>query len=184
MRINITSLFVDDQRQALRFYTETLGFQKKREVPAGEFLWVTLVSPEEPDGVELSLEPDNHPAVNPFRKAMVEDGIPWTSFAVTDVHAEHERLIAAGVRFLQPPVDHGPVLTAVFDDTCGNLIQIAQEKDLNHDRLDASVPFSRFLRWRSSACPPATPRRPRVKPRSASETFQESDGGSHARPLS
>jgi len=128
MRINITSVFVDDQQKALRFYTEVLGFQKKREVPVGEFAWLTVVSPEEPDGVELLLEPDNHPAVKPFRDALVEDGIPVTSFAVDDVRAEHERLSAKGVRFLQPPVDHGPVVTAVLDDTCGNLIQISEEK--------------------------------------------------------
>ncbi len=128
MRINVTSVFVDDQQKALRFYTEMLGFQKKREVPVGDFAWLTVVSPEEPNGVELLLEPDNHPAVNPFRNALVEDGIPWTSFAVADVQAEYERLATKGVRFLQPPVDHGPVVTAVLDDTCGNLIQIAQEK--------------------------------------------------------
>ncbi len=128
MRINVTSVLVDDQQKALRFYTEVLGFQKKTEVPVGDFAWLTVVSPEEPDGVELSLEPANHPAVKPFRDAMVEDGIPWTSFAVDDVRAEHERLSAKEVRFLQPPVDHGTVVTAVLDDTCGNLIQICEEK--------------------------------------------------------
>ena len=128
MRINITGMFVDDQQKALRFYTEVLGFQKKHEVPLGEFAWLTLVSPEEPSGVELSLEPTSHPAVSPFRDALMEDGIPWTSFAVDDVQAEYERLTNRGVRFLQPPVDHGPVITAVLDDTCGNLIQIAQQK--------------------------------------------------------
>ncbi len=129
MRINITGMFVDDQRKALRFYTEVLGFQKKHEVPLGEFAWLTLVSPEDPDGVELSLEPDSHPAVSPFRNALMEDGIPWTSFAVANVQTEYERLTDKGVRFLQPPVDHGPVITAVLDDTCGNLIQIAEHKD-------------------------------------------------------
>ena len=129
MRIYATSVFVDDQREALRFYTETLGFQKKQDVPLGEHAWLTVVSAEEPHGVELLLEPSCHPAVPPFRSALVEDGIPWTSFAVTDIHAEHDRLTACGVRFLQPPVDYGPVITAVFDDTCGNLIQIAQHKD-------------------------------------------------------
>lgn len=128
MRINVTSVFVDDQQRALRFYTEVLGFQKKTDVPVGEFAWLTVVSPEEPDGVELLLEPDNHPAVKPFRDALFEDGIPVTSFAVDDVRAEHERLSAKGVRFLQPPVDHGSVVTAVLDDTCGNLIQISEEK--------------------------------------------------------
>lgn len=128
MRITITSVPVDDQREALRFYTEVLGFEKKHDVPLGEHWWLTVVSPEEPDGVELLLEPAAHPAIGPFRSALVEDGIPWTGFTVTDVHAEHERLVARGVRFLQPPVDHGTVVTAVFDDTCGNLIQIMQEK--------------------------------------------------------
>jgi catechol 2,3-dioxygenase-like lactoylglutathione lyase family enzyme len=127
MRINVTSVFVDDQQKALRFYTEVLGFQKKTDVPVGEFAWLTVVSLEEPDGVELLLEPDNHPAVKPFRDALVEDGIPMTSFAVNDVRAEYERLSAKGVHFLQPPVDYGTVVTAVLDDTCGNLIQIAQE---------------------------------------------------------
>ena len=113
---------------ATRKYSVALGFQKKKDVPVGEFSWLTVVSPEEPDGVELVLEPDNHPAVKPFRNALVEDGIPWTSFAVEDVQAEYDRLTTKGVRFLQPPVDHGSVVTAVLDDTCGNLIQIAQEK--------------------------------------------------------
>jgi catechol 2,3-dioxygenase-like lactoylglutathione lyase family enzyme len=125
MRINLTSVLVDDQRKALRFYTEVLGFVKKTDVPLGEFAWLTVVSPDDPDGVELVLEPSSHPAVPPFKQALVEDGIPFTSFAVEDVHAEHERLTAAGVRFTQPPTEMGPVTTAVFDDTCGNLIQIA-----------------------------------------------------------
>lgn len=128
MRINITSVCVDDQQKALRFYTEVLGFQKKTDVPVGEFSWLTVVSPEEPDGVELLLEPAQHPAVKPFREALIADGIPFTSFAVDDVHAEHEKLSAKGVRFTQPPVDHGTVVTAVLDDTCGNLIQICEEK--------------------------------------------------------
>ncbi len=128
MKIHITNVFVDDQDKALRFYVEVLGFQKKTDVPVGEFAWLTVVSPEEPDGVELLLEPDNHPAVKPFRDALVEDGIPVTSFAVDDVRAEYERLSAKGVRFLQPPVDHGTVVTAVLDDTCGNLVQMCEEK--------------------------------------------------------
>ena len=128
MRINVTSVFVDDQQDALRFYTEILGFQKKAEVPLGEHYWLTVVSPEEPDGTELLLEPADHPAVKPFRTALVEDGIPATSFAVADVESEHERLRAKGVRFTQPPVDAGTVVTAVLDDTCGNLIQIASMK--------------------------------------------------------
>jgi catechol 2,3-dioxygenase-like lactoylglutathione lyase family enzyme len=128
MRINLASILVDDQAKALRFYTEKLGFVKKTEVPVGEHSWLTVVSPEDPDGVELVLEPDEHPAVRPFKQALVADGIPFTSFAVEDVQAEFERLSAAGVRFVQEPTDLGPVVTAVFDDTCGNLIQIAAEK--------------------------------------------------------
>lgn len=128
MRISGTSVPVDDQRHALKFYTEVLGFQKKVDVPVGDVAWLTVVSPDAPDGVELLLEPCGHPAVKPFRAALVEDGVPWTSFAVDDCHAEYEELCAKGVRFLQPPVDHGPVVTAVLDDTCGNLIQICEEK--------------------------------------------------------
>jgi len=125
VRINLTSVLVDDQDKALRFYTEVLGFVKKTEVPLGEHRWLTVVSPEDPDGVELVLEPDEHPAAGPFKRALVEDGIPFTSFAVDDVADEYERLVALGVRFTQPPTEMGPVTTAVFDDTCGNLIQIA-----------------------------------------------------------
>jgi catechol 2,3-dioxygenase-like lactoylglutathione lyase family enzyme len=125
MKINLASVFVDDQDRALSFYTETLGFVKKTEMPAGEFKWLTVVSPEDPDGVELVLEPSDHPAVKPFRDAIVADGIPYTSFAVADVQAEYERLSALGVKFVQEPTSMGPVTTAVFDDTCGNLIQIA-----------------------------------------------------------
>ncbi len=126
LTINVTSVFVDDQETALRFYTEVLGFQTKQDVAlGGGARWLTVVSPAAPDGVELLLEPSGHPAVGPFKAALVEDGIPFTSFAVEDVRAEHARLAAAGVRFTQEPVDMGPVVTAVLDDTCGNLIQIA-----------------------------------------------------------
>ncbi|MEV6931747.1 VOC family protein [Dactylosporangium sp. NPDC051485] len=128
MRINLASVFVDDQAAALRFYTEVLGFAVKHDMPlGGTDRWITVVSPEAPDGVELLLEPSGHPAVRPFREAIVADGIPWTSFAVDDVHKEYERLVAAGVVFTQPPTEMGPVTTAVFDDTCGNLIQIAHQ---------------------------------------------------------
>ncbi len=130
MRIHLASVFVDDQEKALRFYTNTLGFQKKHDVPLGEHRWLTVVSAEDPEGPELVLEPDVHPAVKPFVSALVEDGIPSTSFAVRDIAAEHKRLEGLGVRFTQPPIDLGPVITAVFDDTCGNLIQIAQEARL------------------------------------------------------
>jgi catechol 2,3-dioxygenase-like lactoylglutathione lyase family enzyme len=125
MRINLASILVDDQDKALRFYTEALGFLKKTEIPMGEHRWLTVVSPEDPDGVELVLEPDGHPAARPFKEALVADGIPFTSFAVADVHAETERLKALGVTFTQEPLTMGPVTTAVLDDTCGNLIQLA-----------------------------------------------------------
>lgn len=128
MRIHGASVMVDDQQKALRFYTETLGFQLKHNIPLGEHSWITVVSEEAPEGMELALEPDEHPAARPFKRALVEDGIPWTSFAVDDVEAEHERLLARGVRFVQPPTDLGTVIAAVFDDSCGNLIQIAEEK--------------------------------------------------------
>ncbi|MGW4053585.1 VOC family protein [Streptomyces sp. NPDC004779] len=126
MRINLTSVFVDDQETALRFYTDVLGFVLKHDVPLGDDRWITVVSPEAPEGTELLLEPSGHPAVRPYKEALVADGIPATSFAVDDVRAEHARLTALGVRFTQPPVEMGPVTTAVLDDTCGNLIQIAQ----------------------------------------------------------
>jgi catechol 2,3-dioxygenase-like lactoylglutathione lyase family enzyme len=125
MRINLASVLVDDQQKALSFYTDVLGFVKKNDVPMGEHSWLTVVSPEEPDGVELVLEPSEHPAVRPFKEALVADGIPFTSFAVADVQKEYERLTALGVRFTQEPTQMGPVTTAVLDDTCGNLIQIA-----------------------------------------------------------
>ncbi|MEV8407924.1 VOC family protein [Streptomyces niveus] len=125
MKIHLSSVFVNDQAQGLRFYTEVLGFQVKNDVPVGEDRWLTVVSPADPDGTELLLEPSGHPAVKPFRDALVADGIPYTSFAVEDVRAEFERLQGLGVRFTQEPVEMGPVTVAVFDDTCGNLIQIA-----------------------------------------------------------
>ena len=125
VRINVTSVLVDDQEKALRFYTDVLGFVKKTEIPLGEHRWLTVVSPESPDSVELSLEPDDHPAAKAYMTALSEDGIPCMSFAVEDVGAEHERLSALGVTFTQAPTEMGPVTTAVLDDTCGNLIQIA-----------------------------------------------------------
>jgi catechol 2,3-dioxygenase-like lactoylglutathione lyase family enzyme len=131
MKIVVTSVFVDDQRKALKFYTEKLGFVKKTEVPLGEAGWLTVVSPTEPDGVELLLEPDSHPAVGPFKRALVEDGIPFVSFGVDDVQSEYERLRLAGVEFTQPPVAMGPVTTAVLDDTCGNLVQLAKRNQEN-----------------------------------------------------
>jgi catechol 2,3-dioxygenase-like lactoylglutathione lyase family enzyme len=125
MRINLASVFVDDQDRALAFYTDVLGFMRKNDLPAGEFRWLTVVSPDAPDGPELLLEPDNHPAAKPFKEALVADGIPFTSFAVDDARAEFDRLSGLGVRFTQEPLQMGPVTTAVLDDTCGNLIQIA-----------------------------------------------------------
>lgn len=129
MRIHLTNVFVDDQEKALRFYTEVLGFEKKEDVPVGEHRWLTVVSPGEEDGTRLLLEPDAHPAVKPFMEALVDDGIPFASFAVDDVDAEYERLHSLGVRFTQKPTNLGPVTTAVLDDTCGNLIQIARRND-------------------------------------------------------
>ena len=127
MRINITSVLVNDQAEALRFYTEKLGFVVKHDLPmGGEHRWLTVVSPDNPDGTELLLEPDAHPAAKPFKAALVDDGIPFTQFAVDDVQAEFERLRGLGVHFTQEPLQMGPVTTAVLDDTCGNLIQIAQ----------------------------------------------------------
>ncbi len=125
MRINLTSVLVDDQDKALRFYTEVLGFVRKTEIPLGDHRWLTVVSPEDPDGVELALEPDEHPAARPFKAALVSDGIPFTSFAVQDVHTETARLRALGVTFTQEPLQMGAMTTAVLDDTCGNLIMIA-----------------------------------------------------------
>ena len=128
MRIEVTSVLVDDQAKALRFYTEVLGFTKKTEIPLGDASWLTVVSPDQPDGPELLLEPDSHPAAGPFKRALVEDGIPYTSFAVDDVNVEYERLSGRGVRFPQAPLEMGEVTTAVLDDTCGNLIQIASRR--------------------------------------------------------
>ena len=127
MRIELTSVFVDDQDKALAFYTEVLGFEKKVEIPMGEYRWLTVVSPENPDGTQLVLEPDAHSAAKAFKKALVADGIPLTSFGVDDVQAEFERLRDLGVRFHKEPTEMGPVTIAIFDDTCGNLIQIHQQ---------------------------------------------------------
>ncbi|MDT5067034.1 MAG: hypothetical protein QOK02_3189 [Mycobacterium sp.] len=128
MKIRLTSLFVDDQRAALAFYTEVLGFTKRRDLPIGEHSWLTVVSSDDPDGPELLLEPCGHPAVKPYRDALAEDGIPLAQFTVDDVEAEYERLTKLGVAFTQKPIDGGDYTTAVFDDTCGNLIQLLAEK--------------------------------------------------------
>jgi catechol 2,3-dioxygenase-like lactoylglutathione lyase family enzyme len=124
MRITRTSVLVDDQAKALAFYTGPLGFRLKDDVPLGEYRWLTVVSPEAPDGVELLLEPDQHPAARPFKAALVADGLPYVSFTVDDVTAEHARLTGLGVRFTQEPTAMGPVVSAVLDDTCGNLVQL------------------------------------------------------------
>lgn len=130
MKIYVTSILVDDQTRALDFYTNTLGFIKKTDIPVdGESRWLTVVGPDAPDGVELLLEPSGHPAAKPFREALVADGIPFTSFMVDDLAAEHRRLAALGVRFTLPPTEAGNVRMAVFDDTCGNLIQIVEMID-------------------------------------------------------
>ena len=127
MKIVITSVLVDDLEKALHFYTDVLGFEKKADIDlGGGARWLTVVSPQDRDGTELLLEPDGHPAAKPWKSALVEDGIPYTSFGVDDVQAEFERMRELGVQFTQEPLAMGPVTTAVFDDTCGNLIQIAQ----------------------------------------------------------
>ena len=126
MRIYVTSVFVDDQAKALDFYTRKLGFTVKHDVPMGAHRWLTVVSPDDPAGTELLLEPNEHPAVRPYQAALVEDGIPATSFRVDDVDGEYDRLRALGVAFTLPPKDAGPVRMAVLDDTCGNLIQLIQ----------------------------------------------------------
>ncbi|MTD15081.1 VOC family protein [Nakamurella sp. YIM 132087] len=121
------SVFVDDQEQAFRFYTDVLGFAPKHNVPIGTDRWLTLTAPGDPDGTQLLLEPSGHPAVGPFKAALVEDGIPCTAFGVADVHAEIDRLKGLGVRVLTDPTPAGPVTVAVIDDTCGNLIQLFSE---------------------------------------------------------
>lgn len=125
IRITITSVFVDDQDKALAFYTDQLGFNVKHDIPLGEFRWLTLVSPDDPDGTELLLEPDQHPAARAYKEALVSDGIPAASFGVDDVKQTHRELSVRGVRFTQEPLAMGPVETVVLDDTCGNLIQLS-----------------------------------------------------------
>ncbi|MGF1462479.1 MAG: VOC family protein [Maricaulaceae bacterium] len=126
MKMYIKSVMVDDQDKALNFYTKTLGFLPKHDIPLGEHRWITVVSPEESDGVELGLEPNAHPAARTFQAAMTADGIPWTAFEVDNITAEVTRLEDAGVVFTQAPMQAGPVKIAIFDDTCGNLIQLIE----------------------------------------------------------
>ncbi len=126
MKMYIKSIMVDDQAKAFDFYTKTLGFVVKHDIPIGEHRWITLVSSEEPDGVELALEPNEYPAARTFQEALTADGIPWTAFSVEDIEAEVKRLEALGVKFTQPPMKAGEATMAVFDDTCGNLIQLIE----------------------------------------------------------
>ena len=128
MRIGITSVFVEDQAKALDFYTTKLGFEKKADVSAGDYRWLTVVSPDNPDGVELLLEPAAHPAAKPFMDGIKKDGIPFTQFYVDDVQAEYDRLQELGVEFTMEPTDVGPSVITVLDDTCGNLIQLVALK--------------------------------------------------------
>ena len=127
MKIIVTSIFVEDQDQALQFYSETLGFVKKHDVPAGEFRWITLVSPEDQGGTEIVLEPNNNPIAKDYQKRLFEEGIPVTMFGVEGIHKEYERLLQLGVKFTMKPTKMGDITIAVFDDTCGNLIQIMQQ---------------------------------------------------------
>lgn len=127
MKIIVTSIFVQDQDKALEFYTETLGFVKKHDVPVGEYRWIALVSPDNQDGTELLLEPNNHPAAKEYQKRIFAEGIPATMFGVADVRVEYKRLIKHGVKFTMEPTVMGEITLAVFDDTCGNLIQIVQK---------------------------------------------------------
>ena len=126
MRIELSSVFVEDQAKALAFYTEVLGFVKKSDLPVGQFRWLTVVSPEAPDGVELVLEPNANPAARTYQKAIFEQGIPATAFAIDDIRKEYERLRERDVVFQTEPTEAGPVIIAVFEDTCGNLIQLYQ----------------------------------------------------------
>jgi len=129
MKMYIKSVCVDDQAKALDFYTKILGFVLKHDIPVGEYRWLTLVSKDEPDGVELGLEPNQHPATKTYQAALLQDGIPFTAFSVIDIEAEYARLKAKGVEFTQPPTDAGTVKIAVFNDTCGNLIQLLQHTE-------------------------------------------------------
>lgn len=126
MEIYVTTVFVDDQEKAHNFYTNMLGFETKNNIPLGEYSWLTVTSKNNPDGVELLLEPSNHAAVPPYKAALVADGIPAASFKVDDLDAEYARLTNLGVNFTVEPMDAGPVKMAVLDDTCGNLIQLIQ----------------------------------------------------------
>jgi catechol 2,3-dioxygenase-like lactoylglutathione lyase family enzyme len=126
VKLQTVSIFVDDQQRAVDFYTGRLGFEVSADIPMGEHRWLTVVDPQRPDGTQLSLEPKDHPAVRPFTDALISDGIPFCVLGVDDVRAEYDRLVALGETFTQPPTAMGPVIVAVLDDTCGNLLQLAQ----------------------------------------------------------
>ena len=126
MKISLSSVMVDDQDKALKFYTEVLGFVKSKDIPVGKFKWLTVVSPEGPADIELLLEPNENPAAKIFQKALFDQGIPLTAFAVDDIHGEYERMSGLGVVFRTEPTKMGPATIALFEDTCGNLIQIYQ----------------------------------------------------------
>ena len=128
MKVIVTSIFVQDQEKALEFYTETLGFVKKHDVPVGEFRWIALVSPIDPEGTEVLLEPNNHPAAKEYQEALFAEGVPVTMFGVADIHGEYERLTKQGVKFIIEPTEAGEDTIAVFDDTCGNHLQIIQSE--------------------------------------------------------
>ena len=128
MKISLNSIIVQDQEHALQFYTGVLGFEKKVDIPMGEFRWLTVVSPTAPDGTQLALEPNAHPAAVPYQTGLYESGVPQTAFEVVDVQSEFDRLKDRGVAFTMEPTDVGAAIIATFDDTCGNLIQIYQEK--------------------------------------------------------
>ena len=127
MKIIVTSIFVQDQEKALKFYTEKLGYIKKHDVPVGEYRWIALVSPETPEGTELILEPNNHPAAKAYQEKLFEEGVPVTMFGVADVQKEYDRLLDLGVKFTMKPTKMGDNTLAIFDDTCGNHIQIIQQ---------------------------------------------------------
>ena len=126
MKIKLTTIYVDDMDKALRFYTEVLGFRKKHDIPVGDYKWLTVVSPEGPDDIELSLEPNANPAGKTFQEAMFKQGIPIAAFEVSDIQGEYSRLVKQSVAFTREPTRMGPVTIAIFSDTCGNLIQLYQ----------------------------------------------------------
>ena len=128
MRIKLNSIFVNDQEKALRFYTDVLGFRKKQDFPVGGARWITVVAPDGPDDLELVLEPNSHPAASAYQSALIKDGIPCTAFGSTDIQSEVKRLKEKGVVFTVEPTNAGTVIIAIFADTCGNLIQIYQQK--------------------------------------------------------